>query len=298
MEPNMNNGTPSSHPGVPIAWAVAAIVVVAGVALLSGVQLARSNSDIACSRSASDQGACTGGSWSGWTTVSEGGGTAVEQRTYTGLRNTISGQFNYVTVQHAGCSPSAARNETGTITSSYSACQIQETRTRTIAAGTSAASTANNAPQSTIIGTTQSETTGDVATSTQISGNFRDYQNIVDDRLANSSIMAAPSIVRAGDISTISWTSSHVRSCTVTGTNGDSWPKTTTEIVYETQTDAEGNQVQVPVERTVTPAALTGSEKSKPITERTTYTLLCITSIGRQLTEQVTVTLLPTFQEL
>ena len=275
------SGAPVQGLALKNAWLVASIVLVLVVGIFLGIQIAHSNSDYVCHQAVSDTqtGACTGGSWSPWTTVN---GTLT--RTYTGTRTTIT--FSGTTV--VSCSHPAPNiaAATGDITTAYAACQIVETGVVNNPTGNPG--TPGNPAN--ITSTSQTETTGEVSTSTQTTGSYTDYQNTVDDKLADASIAAAPSIVHPGDISTISWTSSHVKSCTVSGSNGDAWPKPTTQ----TTTDADGNAVQTPV----TPSGITGSEKSKPIMQQTVYTLSCLTSIGRAITKQVTVTILPTFQEL
>ena len=264
-------------------WIAVGIIIVLVLGILVGVQLAHSNSDYVCSAAVSDsqQGACTGGSWGPWQNTN---GTLT--RTYTGTRTTISfaGRVNGVSCSHPAYSREQA---TGTYTTEYAACQIAQTGTAT---AQDAATGTNGVPSNgRVTVSSQTETTGAVATSTQGSGSYGAYEDAVDAALATSSISAVPSIVRPRDTSVISWTSSHVKSCTVVGDNGDKWPKSTTE----TQTDADGNQTEV----TNTPPAITGSETSSPITQQTVYTLTCITNRGRTLTDKVTVTILPTYQE-
>jgi hypothetical protein len=259
-------------------WIVAGFIVILAIGIFLGVQLAHGNSDYVCSSAVNDtqQGACTGGSWSAWTTAADG----TLQRTYTGTQASLSfAGSTVVSCSHPAPNVAAA---TGNITTAYSACQIVETGTSSSPSGGSTGGPPGST--GTITSTGQTVTTGAVSTSTQVSGSYTDYQNAVDDALATISINAAPSIVRPGDVSTITWTSSHVKSCTVTGTNGDAWPKSTG------QTDANGNPV--------TDTGVTGSEPSTPITQQTIYTLSCLTNLGRALTQQVTVTILPTYQEL
>lgn len=287
--------------GIAIVWAGIVALAVIGVSVFAGVQLASSNSDIICTRSFSDSGSCTNGSWGSWQVVSQGPTASctyeiVETRTYTGVRNTITGDFSVRANLHTHCnlSDDAFRSGSGSISSRFAACQIQETRARSIAGSGIGASCSFPSGTSTIgkvVSDTNTETEGEVdaSLSTTTSGTYQDYLNVIDARFATSSIWALPSLVRAGDVTSINWSSGHVKSCTVSGTNGDSWPKQTTQ----TQTDADGNQIQVPV----TPAGLSGSETSSPIQAQTIYTLACTTAVGTKVTQQVIVNILPVFQE-
>ncbi len=61
-----------------------------------------------------------------------------------------------------------------------------------------------------------------------------------------------------------------MKSCTVTGQNGDGW-----------------SALQSPL----------GGDLSQPITGGTTYTLSCLTQNGTTLTKSATVRIIPSFQE-
>lgn len=88
------------------------------------------------------------------------------------------------------------------------------------------------------------------------------------------SIRALPSLVRAGEQTTIRWEASGVSSCTVSGSNGDSLP-------------AEGQTLPIP-----------GEALTTAITAQTTYTLSCIEEdSGTTETAIATVNVLPVFQE-
>lgn len=257
-------------------------LVVIGLAIILGVQLTHGNSDYVCSVAVNDsqQGACANGSWSDWTTAN-----GVSTRTYTGTRTliTFAGRVNGVSCSHPSYNISQA---TGQTTTEYAACQIVETGTANTAGGNGNPSTVSYS------NVTRSESTGAVATSTtNANGSYGDYLNIVDSSIATSSITAVPSVVRQGSTTEVSWTSAYVNSCTVTGSNGDSWPKPVTQ----TTTDADGN----PVETQTTPPATSGDETSSPLKGQTVYTLSCTSKSGRQLTQQqVIVNIIPTYQEL
>ncbi len=84
-------------------------------------------------------------------------------------------------------------------------------------------------------------------------------------------IRVIPSLVRSGNTTKVNWSATNVKSCTVTGQNGDTWT---------------GLQ------------SILGGNLSKPITGETTYTLSCLALDGATLTKSATVHILPTFQEL
>lgn len=83
-----------------------------------------------------------------------------------------------------------------------------------------------------------------------------------------ANIYAKPSLVRSGDTTLVKWQSRETTECTVVGTNGDRWEGTA------------------------------GERTSGPITTPTTYTLTCTAFNGQTVTDQATVNITPTFQEL
>jgi hypothetical protein len=80
-------------------------------------------------------------------------------------------------------------------------------------------------------------------------------------------LRAQPSLVRSGDTTTVEWSATHVRSCTVTGSNGDSW------------------------------SGRSGTQTSGDITSRTTYTLSCIGLDESVLEMTAVVNVTPIFDE-
>jgi len=82
-------------------------------------------------------------------------------------------------------------------------------------------------------------------------------------------LQARPTIVAKGNTTKVYWNYSNVSSCTVTGTNGDSWNGTT-----------NGGQV-------------TGA-----IHGRTTYTLACTGLDSSRISENISVSILPSYQEI
>jgi hypothetical protein len=85
----------------------------------------------------------------------------------------------------------------------------------------------------------------------------------------SASITAAPQIVKVGETSKITWSAQNVvlGSCKVTGTNGDSW------------------------------TGESGTQTSSAIEGQVVYTLNCTGLDDSSVTEQVTVNVVPTFQE-
>ena len=88
--------------------------------------------------------------------------------------------------------------------------------------------------------------------------------------IADLSIRAVPSVVHSGSQSKISWSATHVKSCRVTATNGDTWNALTSVI---------------------------GGNPTQPIRAQTIYTLACVDSAGTTHTSSATVSILPNFQE-
>ena len=288
-------------------WLVVIAVVVIGAALVSGVELARSNSDIICSRTFEDSGSCTDGSWGAWTLASQSADqnacnvTYNETRIYSGFRNTITSTITVRANAHTHCalSDDAFRGGSGEIVSQYSTCQIQESRTRVVAGSGSGPSctlpTGYNPNAGVVTSDTNTETTGavDESKTETVSGTYQLYLDMIDARFATSSIRAVPALLNSGETTRIIWTSDHVKTCTVAGSNGDSWPKPVegTKIVV----DADGNETTEPTSEM--PAGKTGDEVSKPIVQPTTYTLTCMTALNKAQERSVMVNLIPIFQE-
>lgn len=289
---------------------IALVALVAIGAIVAGVRLASSNSDIACSRTLTDEGACTNGSWGAWQSVSEttSGCTTVvqERRTYTGTREIIRSSFNYRTVSHAACDINwANRNRgtvTGTITYQYAACQIQNDRTRSTSS--TASGCAGTVATSTEISNANIVITGVITGETSASGSYQEYLDAVEARLATSSITAVPLLVHAGERTDVSWSASRVRSCAVTGTNGDSWTSAPAAGSMQSTQSADANGGPTGGGQTAqqqpqqTSGSIYATQQSSPITQQTVYTLTCTRAAGNPLVSTVTVNIVPTFQEL
>ncbi len=84
-------------------------------------------------------------------------------------------------------------------------------------------------------------------------------------------LQASPVLVQKGGRARLYWNVGNVSSCTVTGTNGDVWSGT---------------------------ASGASGQQSAVLQEQTKYTLRCVKLDGTQFTENATVNVIPTFQEL
>jgi len=87
------------------------------------------------------------------------------------------------------------------------------------------------------------------------------------DLSGGAAIAVSPSIVQTGTGTVVSWSVQNVSSCSVTGTNGDSW------------------------------SGASGTEPSKPIINQTIYTLSCTGLDNSNFTQTATVNIIPIFQE-
>jgi hypothetical protein len=76
--------------------------------------------------------------------------------------------------------------------------------------------------------------------------------------------------VHPGDVVKVSWSATHVSSCTVTGSNKDTWDTLT---------------------------SIPGGNDTSPIREATTFLLRCLDTHGTTLAKSVTVNILPNWQE-
>lgn len=299
----MSVDTPSATPS---SGRRSLVLVGGGVALvlafLVGITVSHGNGDRVCWQqpvNSNDSGAslCTNGSWGAWTETSRAAGAngatnINEQRVYTGTIQTIQG-----TVTVCNYNAFGNTNTQGTYTSQYNACQIQETRTRVTGGangggnGGTGSNGGTNTGEGNIINYNQTTSIGPATgSSTSFTGTYQDYLNSVLSALATSTLSAIPSLVHPGDKTHIVWNSSHVTSCQVKGTNGDTW----TALASAPQ-----------------------GELSGPINAQTIYTLTCTTgsaavagaagdasnglgagnSNTQTLTQQVTVNLIPTYKE-
>lgn len=276
MDQNINSGglnMPSSTNKWKWIGLIALLVAIGGFAVIY-TQISKANADYICTYIVEENDPCGNGSWGSWTTTSvtgdQGQCTQVteERRVYTGTRETRH-ILQYLTLR-TGCdsaytqgsngdSGGASGFHGGSIVSETAACQIEETRTITdTQAGGSCSS-----------GTTTTSTQTDTSTSqdsTDISGIDQLTQFRVSKIAGN--ITADPEVVRSGTSSTIQWQGVEMDSCTVTGTNGDSWTGTS------------------------------GEELSSHIEGVETFTLDCTAFNGTTIQDSVEVTVLPEFIEI
>lgn len=89
----------------------------------------------------------------------------------------------------------------------------------------------------------------------------------------NIDIVASPTLLKPSEISQISWKAANVTSCTITGTNGDSW-------------SCSGSA-----------CSATTTKPSSPIVAQTTYTLSCTGDDNSSEGDSVIVSVVPTFNE-
>ena len=82
-------------------------------------------------------------------------------------------------------------------------------------------------------------------------------------------IRAVPSLLRSGQATKVTWSATNADSCTVSGSNGDAWTGLVSPV---------------------------GGRMSSPITQRTSYTLTCL-SEGQRFSKTAVVNILPTWRE-
>jgi hypothetical protein len=84
------------------------------------------------------------------------------------------------------------------------------------------------------------------------------------------SLRAVPSLLRRGLTTKLSWSATHVTSCSVSGSNGDTWQGIVSPV---------------------------GGAVSSPITNQVVYTLSCTASDGQTYIQKATVNVIPGWQE-
>lgn len=255
-------------------WAVAILLVAAAI-IGSFLRFTQANTDYICTQVVTTNGTCTNGTWGTWQTTSQiqNGGTITrtQQRTYTGTR-AISQSLSYLNLRTAcqsgysqavnGDSGGASGFHGGNVTTQYSACQVLETKTISTAAASGSARI-----------TATQEDLGPAQTSSQAVASLEELNGYANGtggsglRNIALALEARPTLVRSGDTSTVTWSATGVVSCTVTGTNGDSWTG--------------------PV----------GTHGTLPIMAQTVYTLSCQLDDGETLASTATVNVTPQFEE-
>jgi hypothetical protein len=89
-------------------------------------------------------------------------------------------------------------------------------------------------------------------------------------------IRAVPSLVRPGRTTKLSWSSSSMRSCSVSGSNGDLWEPTETD-----------KRLESPI----------GGDQSSTIKAETVFMLSCDGLDGKAYSKQATVRVIPSWTE-
>lgn len=294
-QPSAPQPAPQSHNPRNVAIGLVSLVVLA-VALLSGMQLARSNSDIICVKQVTDAGSCGGGSWGAWNTLGQSANaiacttTYNDQRVYTGVQTTVTGSFTFSANLHTHCNVGVPGGASGTFTTESTACQIVQTRTRVITGtGSGASCVQGNSNLNGNIISDESTTvnTGTIISSSQSTGTYGEYQGFADAQLATSSLQVVPSLVRRGDTARVVWSADRVTSCTVTGSNGDG---SGTNATGTWTADAEGRLTNL-----VSP---TGGHVTSAIDQQVIYTLRCVTVGGATLVDTAMVNIIPVAHEL
>jgi len=249
------------------------LIAAAAAASFFVIRDVQANADYICTYISEDRGECANGSWSSWTVASETPDATqcaiskVEKRTYTGTR--VTRHIIQYLNRRTACDPGFSQQQVGdtggesgfhggTIISESVSCQIEETRT-TRAAG--------SGPNCGVTTTTSVGTdTGQITGSTKDLTSKEEITQFRKSMIAGA-IFARPSLVKSGGTTLVTWQTREVTSCTVTGTNGDSWTGTA------------------------------GEQTSGTIVEETVYTLSCIAFDGSTVTDTVTVIVAPTFVE-
>lgn len=279
--PQMSQRPTNSHI-VMYLWIAAAVAIVLVGVLVAFLRLTGANADYICTKVVNNSdGVCTNGSWGQWQVVSDASEgnttTTVQERTYTGTR-AVSVTLQYLNLRSAcqagytqqgyGSGGGASGFHGGSVQTTYSACQLVQTRTVTKTQGTGSGGTrVQTGYDQTDVGeqTTETKSVGSVA---ELESHNPDSSQSFTDGESTLDIAAKPALVRSGDTTSVEWTALGVSSCTVTGSNGDAW------------------------------TGLTGTFASKPIFSATTYTLRCLLDGTDELSATATVIPAPIFQEL
>ena len=262
-------------------WIAAVAVVCAVGVLVFQLRTTGANADYICTKTISVTGACANGAWSAWQTVSqttEGNvTTSTLERTYTGTRST-SKTLQYLNLRTAcqsgyeqqayGSGGGASGFHSGSVTTTESACQIVQTQTftrTTGATGSSFKSTVSNVQTDIGAQTSNKQDVGSLGELNALDTNTGGDAVYSGD--ASGEIKVQPNLVRSGDPTVVTWTTAGISSCTVTSDGGDSWSGTS------------------------------GTKNSKPILQRTIFTLTCPLDALTSLTATAQVDVAPVFQE-
>lgn len=271
-------------------WISAIALIVSIIALVSVyTQISKANADYICTHIVEENDPCGNGSWSDWETVSTSGDreqctqSLKERRVYTGTRE-IRHILQYLTLR-TGCDASYSQAgygsgggssgfHGGSIISETSSCQIEEVKVTNDIPGVCNVGNKGNGNGGGNSGndgvtTTTTSTQRDIKIDTETKGVSAKEQldSFRREKIA-ANITADPDFLRSGTPTTVTWQGVEVTSCTVTGSNGDSWTGTA------------------------------GQELSSPITSKMTFDLDCIAFDGSSVQDSVEVIVLPEFNEI
>lgn len=293
---------PMAHPSHFWNWVSAIALIISIVALVTiYTQISKANADYICTYIVEENDPCGNGSWSDWETISTSGDHAQctqvtnERRVYTGNRE-IRHILEYLNLRTAcdsgytqtsgGDGGGASGFHGGSIVSETAICQIEEIRVTEDIAGECSVGDGGGSGDGSTSGNGSGDgsggdggtgggvnvTTTSTQTDLQIDTQSTDISAI--DQLTQfreskiaGQITVSLSRVRGGTSVTIQWQGVEMTSCTVTGSNGDSWTGTSGEVI------------------------------SSPIESSTTFTLNCIAFNGTQIQDSFEVTVIPVFQE-
>jgi hypothetical protein len=263
-----NKGTPKKHHPLSALSRKQWIMVVLGalIVLSAAVSVSRvtvANADYICTRVIVEDGSCGNGSWSPWTIVdtytdNQNREVAVERRLYNGtrvLRHVIQYANRRTTCQdgyvrtNRGVSGGASGFMSGNIRTESAICSLEERRL-VVSGDTS----------DDVVRTDLGD--GAVTTERRALGNLG-AANTFRRSLITALLDVHPNLVMTNETTKITWTSIETTSCTVTGSNGDTWK------------------------------GLSGEETSSPITGETTYTLECTAFDGSKISDTKKVNIAP-----
>jgi hypothetical protein len=285
MENQMENQEPNpmAHPSHIWNWISAIALIISIVALVTiYTQISKANADYICTYIVEENDPCGNGSWGDWETVSTSGDHAQctevtnERRVYTGTRETrhILQYLNLRTGCDAGYAQSgngegggASGFHGGSIISETAACQIEEMKVTEDIAGTCGVGGGDSDDGDVDVTTTSTETDIEVTTQTTSISAKEQLTQFRESKI-DGQITADPERLRSGTPTTVQWQGVEVTSCTVTGSNGDSWTGTA------------------------------GQQLSSPLDTSTTFTLNCTAFNDTTVQESVEVVVVPSFQEI
>lgn len=269
-----------------------AILIAIAIIAFTVLNVTRGNADYICTYIIEENSDCSDGEWGQWQTISTESNTNTckltntERRVYTGTRTTrhilqylnlrTSCQAGYTQTGNESGFGGASGFHGGGIVSQTSACQIEQIRTTVSpittnictnqqSSGQQSGGQQSGGQQSVNIGTTRV----DIGNSTETQQSVSSLEELSKLRASfiAANITAIPLLVRKGKTSNIKWQGREVTECEVLGTNSDRWSGTS------------------------------GEEISSALNEETSFTLTCKAFNGTEITQSVTVKIIPEWKE-